>query len=114
MESFSDLLSPYHHQYLQRKNILPLTPPDEDTNTQTCLVASQTPKGDKYEEIEVIYRARISIDDVVVIRTTGPRVVLRDKGNVGASRDLLMRAEYYDIFRHRTVMSLQHTKETEM
>ena len=36
----------------------------------------------KAEEIEVIARARIEPEDVVLIRTTGPMLVLREKGNI--------------------------------
>ena len=61
----------------KKKNIVPLTPPDEDTNTQACLAAAQTPKGEKIKEIKVIARASIAPEDVVVIRTTGPMVVFR-------------------------------------
>ena len=81
---------------------------------QACLAAAQNPKGKKAEEIEVIARASIAPEDGVVIRTTDPMVVLREKGNVGASRNLLLRAAAYDIFGHRTVMPLQQIKETEM
>ena len=68
---------------LNYKKILPLNPPDEDTNTQACLVAAQTPKGEKSEEIKVIARASISSEYVMVVRTTDPMVVLREKVNVG-------------------------------
>ena len=46
--------------------------------------------------------------------TTDPMVVLRKKGNFGASRNLLLKAEAYDIIRHRTVLPLQQIKETDM
>ena len=45
----------------------------------------------------------IAPGDVVVIRKTDPIVVLREKGNIRASRNLLMRAEAYDTVRHMTV-----------
>ena len=32
-----------------KKKLVPLNPPDEDTNAQACLVAAQTPKGGKAE-----------------------------------------------------------------
>ena len=44
MEIFSALLSPYHHQFLEEKDLVPLAPPDEDTNTQVFLAAAQTPE----------------------------------------------------------------------
>ena len=31
----------------KKTNLVPLTPPDEDTNTQACLEAAQNPKGEK-------------------------------------------------------------------
>ena len=53
-----------------KKNILHPTPTHEDTNTQTCLTAAQTPKGNKAEEIEVIARIIIYPEYVVVTRKT--------------------------------------------
>ena len=41
-------------------------------------------------------------------------VVLREKGGVGASRNLLLGAADYDTARHRTVLPLQQIKETDM
>ena len=41
-------------------------------------------------------------------------VVFREKGNVVASRNLLLRSTDYYTVRHRTVMTLQQIKETEM
>ena len=43
------------------------------------------------EEIEVIDRAIIYPEDVVVIGTNEPMVVLREKGNIRVSRNLLLR-----------------------
>ena len=59
---------------------------------------------------EVIDKAIIYPEDVVVIGTTDLMVVLREKGNVGASRNLLLRKAAYDIVRHRTVPPLQQIK----
>ena len=79
---FLAILSSYHHQCLQKNNLVPLNPHDEDTSTQSCLAAAQTPKEKKSEEIEVIARAVIDPECVVVIITTDPMVLLREKGNV--------------------------------
>ena len=62
--------SPVIINAFKKKNIVPLTPPDEDTNTQVCLAAAQTPK-EKMEEIEVIARASIYPEGVVVVVTGG-------------------------------------------
>ena len=70
---------------------MPLTQPDEDTNAQACLAADQT-TNEKSLEIKVRARAIFDQKDVVVIRTTNLMVVLKDKKNVGASRNLLVRA----------------------
>ena len=40
-------------------------------------------------------------------------VVLQEKGNIGAPSNLLLRAEAYEIVRHRTVLPLQQIRETE-
>ena len=72
------------------------------------------PKEKKSEKIEVITRASIDPEDVVVVRTTDPMVVVIEKEHVKASRNLLLRAEYYDIVRHRTVLKLQQIKETKI
>ena len=77
MERFSSLQIPFHHKSLQGKNIVPLTPPDKDTNTQACIALSQTLKEKKAEEIEVISRSINAPEYVVVIRATDQMVVLR-------------------------------------
>ena len=112
--SFQISSAPIIINSFKKRNIVPLTPHDEDTKTQACLAAAQTPKGKKAEEIKVIARASINPEDVVVIRTTDTMVVLRDKVNFGASSNLLMRAAAYENFRHRTLLSLQKIRETEM
>ena len=61
----------------KKTKLVPLTQPDEDTNTQACLASPQTPKGEKLEEIEVIARASIDPEDVVVIKKNYPIVILR-------------------------------------
>ena len=48
----------------RKTKLLPLALPDHDTNTQACLAATQTPSGNKSEEIEEI--ARASMDPVAV------------------------------------------------
>ena len=62
----------------------------------------------------MIASAIIDPEDVLVIRTTDPIVVLRSKGKVGASRNLLLREAYYDTVRHSTVTPLQQIKKTVM
>ena len=62
----------------------------------------------------MIARASIALEYAVVIRTTDPMVVLREKENVGESRNLLLRVAAYDTVRHRNVLPLQQIKEIEM
>ena len=38
--------SPANINVFKKTNCVPLTPPDEDTNTQAYLAAAQTPKGE--------------------------------------------------------------------
>ena len=73
---------------LRKTKLLPLAPPDHDTNTQACLATTQTPSGKKSEEIEDIARASMAPVSVDVIRTTDPMVILRARGN--QSRNLLI------------------------
>ena len=72
-------------------NILPLTPSDENTNTQVCIAAAQNSKEKNSHGIEVISRASISPEYVVVIRTTDPMVVLREKGKIVSLVYLILR-----------------------
>ena len=72
----------------KKMKLLPLAPPDHDTNTQACLAATQTPSGNKSEEIEEIARASMAPLIIDVIRTTDPMVILRARGN--QSRKLLI------------------------
>ena len=58
--------------------------------SKPVLQQPKTPR-EKAEEIEVIARASIAPEDVVVIRTTNPIVFLQEQGYFGASRELLMR-----------------------
>ena len=88
--------------------------PDKDTNIQDFIAVDQTPKGKNPEESKVIDRKIIATEDVVVIRTTDPMVVLREKGKVVASMNLLLRAAAYDTKRHRNVLTLQQTKEIDI
>ena len=71
-----------------KTKLLPLAPPDHDTNTQACLAATQTPSGKKSEEIKESARASMSPLEVDDIRTTDPMVILRVKGR--SSRNLLI------------------------
>ena len=50
----------------------------------------------------------------MVIRKTYQIFLLREKGNFGASRNILLRATYYETVRHRTLMHFKQTKETKM
>ena len=77
-------------------NLLPLAPPDYDTNVQSCLAATQNPSGTKSEEIEAIYRAYMAPGEFKATRTTDPIFILREKG--GSSRNLLIRDASYDQF----------------
>ena len=99
---------------LNPSNLVPLITSDEYTNTQACLAVAQNPKEKESEEIEVISRASIDPEDVVVVSTTVPMVFLRDNLNVGESSNLLLRVAAYETGKHRTVLSLQNIKETEM
>ena len=62
----------------------------------------------------MISRAGISPEDFLVIRKTDPMVVLREKVNIRASRNLLLGEEAVDTIRHRTVLPLKKPRETEM
>ena len=72
----------------KKTKLLPLAPPDHDTNTQACLAATQTPSGKKSEEIEEIARVSMAPVAVDAIRTTDPMVILRAQGT--PSRNLLI------------------------
>ena len=95
---------------LNPSNLVPLITSDEYTNTQACLAVAQNPKEKESEEIEVISRARIAPEDVLVISTTYPMVILQYKVNVRALMNLLLRAISYDVVTHRTVLTLQQIK----
>ena len=60
----------------------------------------------------MIARSSIATEYVVVFRTTDQMSILRYKGKVISSRQLLLREETYYSVRHRTVMNLQQIKET--
>ena len=96
----------------RKTKLLPLAPPDHDTNTQTCLAATQTPPGKKSEEIEDISRASVAPVAVDVIKTIDPMVILRARGN--QSRNLLIRCAAYDIVHQRTNLPIQEIKADEM
>ena len=114
MDIFLDLLSPYNQQYLQENKSF--TPPPTLWRDQHPSLSFSIPnyQDKKSEEIEVIANTRIFPEDVVVIRTTDPMNILRNKVNVGSSRKLLLREAAYNIISHRTVLTLQQIKETEM
>ena len=79
---------------LKKTKLLPLSPPDHDTNAQACLAATQTPSGTKSEEIEEIVRSSIAPGEVKAFRTTDPMFILREKGI--SPINLLIRAVDYD------------------
>ena len=79
---------------LKKTKLLPLAPPDHDTNVQAYLSATQTLLGTKSEETEDIARASMEPVAVEAISTTEPMVTIREKG--GLSRNLLIWAEAYD------------------
>ena len=72
----------------RKTKLLPLDTPDHDTNTQACLSASQTPSGNKSDEIEDIARASMAPVVIDVIRTTDPMVIFRARRN--ESRKLMI------------------------
>ena len=94
------------------KKLLPLAPPDHDTNAQACLAATQTPSGTKLEEIEEIDRASMAPVAVDIIRTTDPMVILRAQGR--PLRNLLIWAAAYDTVQKRTILPIQEVKTAEM
>ena len=95
-----------------KTKLLPLAPPDHDTNTQACLSATQTPSGKKSEEIEDIARAFMAPVAVDVIRTTDPMVILIAQGR--PSRNLLIRGASYDTVHQMTIFPIQEIKADEM
>ena len=94
-----------------KTKLLPLAPPDHDTNTQACLAATQTPSGGKSEEIEEIARASMAPVAVDAIRTTDPMVILRAQGI--PSSNLLIRAAAYNTVQYRTILPIQEMKAAE-
>ena len=96
----------------RKTKLLPLAPPDHDTNTQAFLAATQTPSGKKAEEIEEIARASMAPVVIDVIKTVDPMVILIARGN--QSRNLLIRGAAYDIVHQRTILPIQEIKADEM
>ena len=90
---------------LKKTKLLPLAPPDHNTNSQGCLAATQTPSGTKSEEIENISRASMTPGEVEAIRTTDPMVILREKGR--SPRNLPIRAAAYINVQHRKILPIQ-------
>ena len=105
VEFISTTISLCNHLRLKKKKLLPLAPPDNGTNTQGCLAATQTPSGMKSEEIENISRAPMATGEVEGVRTTEPMVILRAKGR--SSRKLLIRAAAYNTVQKRTIIPIQ-------
>ena len=95
-----------------KTKLLPLAPPDHDTNTEACLAATRTPSGNKSEEIEEIARASMAPVAVDAINTIYPMVILRARG--GQSRNLLIRGAAYDIVHQRKILPIQEMKADEM
>ena len=91
-----------------KTNILPLVPPDNGTNAQAFLAATQTPSGKKSEETEEIYRASLEPVEVEAIRTTYPMVLFREK--VRSLGNLLVPVSSYDTFQKRTILPIQEIK----
>ena len=96
---------------LKKMKLMPLDPPDHNTNAQACLAATQTPPGKKSEEIEDIDRASMSPVAVETIRMTYPMVILRSKGI--PSSNLLIRAEAYDTVQQRKIIPIQEIKASD-
>ena len=89
----------------KKTKLLPLVPPDHDTNTQACLAATQTPSGNKPEEIEEIARASMTPVAVDAIKTIDPMVILRARGK--PSSNLLIRGAAYDTVHQRTILPIK-------
>ena len=89
----------------KKTKLLPLAPPDHDTNAQACLAATQTPLGKKSEQIEDISRTSMANGEVKAIRTTEPMVTLRSKGR--SSRNILIRVAAYDTVQQRKILPIQ-------
>ena len=86
-------------------NILPLSPPDHETNTQACITANQTPLGKKSEEVEDISRTSMALVAVEAIRMNDPMVVLPAKGR--SSRNLFIQAAAYDTVQQKTITTIK-------
>ena len=85
--------------------ILPLAPPDHDTNTQACLAATQTPSGKKSEEIEEIARSSMAPVAVDIISNTDPMVILSAQGR--PSRNFLILGAAYETVHQRKIIPIQ-------
>ena len=90
---------------LKKTKLLPLAPPDNDTNTQAYLAAPQTPSGKKLEETEEIARASMALVVVDVIRKNEPMFILRARGR--PSRNLLILGAAYNTVHQRKVLPIQ-------
>ena len=89
----------------KKTNLLPLLPPDYNTNAQACIAATQTPSGTKSEEIEDIARASMAHGEVESIRNTEPMCILIEK--VGLWINLLIQYVSYDTVQYRTILPIQ-------
>ena len=99
--------------YFKKAHLLPLSPPDEYTNHQAYLAATQISKFRKVDEIESIVKTRIAPREMEEIRTTDPMVILRENGRVNSSRNLLLTAATYNTIRTGTVLLIQEIKTVE-
>ena len=64
---------------LKNKQLLPIYPPDQDTNPQSCLAATQMSKGWKSDKIELIENFRIAPKYMEESRTIELMLILIDK-----------------------------------
>ena len=69
-----------NHLCLKKTKLLTFAPPDHDSNTQACLAKTQTPSGNKSEEIEEIPRASMAPVAVDAIKTIDPMFILVARG----------------------------------
>ena len=59
--------------------LLPLSPPDIDTNHQACLDGTKKLNRDKSDDIVSVVKASIGPIYMEEVRTTDPMVILRQK-----------------------------------
>ena len=95
-----------------KTKLLPLAPPDHNTNAQACLAVTQTTSGTKSEEIKEIDRAYMAPGEVKAFRTTDPMVILRANGR--SLRTPLILAASYDTVQQSSILPIQEMKADEM